>query len=745
MSRLQFLGLLLLAAVPCAAASVDPCAATSAEPDVTLTIAIDNGRTSFQQGEIIPLHLSFTSTAKNRYSADVWRYDRSGRLHSEIYCLDPQAPDPLEGYFRSGSFGGGMTVWQQLSETPFLADADLNEWRSPAPGHYRLYAVSYRVWRPPDPKEKTRWGRIGVVVRSNVVEFDVVPASPAWQSDQLQTALKSLASPSSEDARHGARILRFLNTEDSTRALARQFWGANEQAPIGWDLMFGLYGSPYPHLAIDTLQQEIGEPDRAVTEAFIRTLVQLEITSDPAWNPPALDPADSKQRQAFWKAYQAHLEQLSGAVISLAVAALPAKTPKARALTVNGLIESRMDDAPLGHQLQYALIAAWNDLPVSTRDTLIQYRWNLIGGPAMLPILRQTVDESPPEAHTMSAMTRDAALKRIYELDPELGSSLIVREVMERGSQVSMQLIRLLSPQQIAQITSPAVERVAHGSARDLDFALLDEYGSAAAFDSIKPVFESQLGGAACDPQTHLLRYFLRVAPAYGVKQVEASMQARQSPGCYTFQLQGLADALPIAQSVAIKTLNDPDTEVAEDAALALGHWGTSEAMPALWARMEQFHTTWASREDELRSVPDFSDPASRALALQQNLVYAICSATNWICTSEQLARLKSLTLTEQRREEIEDWIKLQTHEPFQIQGSWFPEDAPTFSVLQYQALTEQNLPDKLAQFPRGSRFTYTLSAPTNLAGRENALIEGMKSVAHQRGLQVDVQKNAIQ
>jgi hypothetical protein len=159
--------------------------------------------------------------AKGRYWADVRNYDRSGRLGIEVYCLEPQAPDPLESYFRVGAFmGGGLGSTQQLSETPFEADAELNEWRSPGPGHYRLYVVSHRVYRPPDPGEKTQWGRIDVPVKSNVVEFDVQPATPACQAEQLQMALRGLASSSNHEVHHAARILRFLNTEDSTRALA---------------------------------------------------------------------------------------------------------------------------------------------------------------------------------------------------------------------------------------------------------------------------------------------------------------------------------------------------------------------------------------------------------------------------------------------------------------------------------------------------------------------------------------------
>ena len=118
---------------------------------------------------------------------------------------------------------------------------------------------------------------------------------------------------------------------------------------------------------------------------------------------------------------------------------------------------------------------------------------------------------------------------------------------------------------------------------------------------------------------------------------------------------------------------------------------------------MEEFHRAWINKTDALRSTPDYRDPASRALALQQNLVSAICAATNWICSPEELARLEALAVTQPQKTAIEGWIKLAKQEPYQIQSFRFPEDRPTFSVLQYQALTEQQLPNKIAHFPRGA------------------------------------------
>jgi hypothetical protein len=81
------------------------------------TTAFHPRRATFQEGEIIALALSFSSVVKDRYLAEDRNYDRSGSLAIELYCVEPQAPDPLEDYFRQGAFGGGIGGIHKL-DTP---------------------------------------------------------------------------------------------------------------------------------------------------------------------------------------------------------------------------------------------------------------------------------------------------------------------------------------------------------------------------------------------------------------------------------------------------------------------------------------------------------------------------------------------------------------------------------------------------------------------------------------------------
>jgi hypothetical protein len=74
------------------------------------------------------------------------------------------------------------------------------------------------------------------------------------------------------------------------------------------------------------------------------------------------------------------------------------------------------------------------------------------------------------------------------------------------------------------------------------------------------------------------------------------------------------------------------------------------------------------------------------------------------------------------------------------ITPSWFPEDNPTFSVLQYDSLTVDGLRGRLAQFPRGMQLLWQfwqpgqISPPVSMTLQE-ALYESMRAIAEKNGV----------
>ena len=721
----------------------DPCSLNSTVTDANVTVALPDGRSSFREGEIISLALEFTSTAHKRYWAENRNYDRSGRLGIEAYCVEPEARDPLADYFRAGTFmGGGLGNTQELSEKPFTATAELNEWRQPGPGHYRLFVVSYRVWRPPDPGEATPYGSVSLTLRSNTIEFEISKADADWRDKQLQEATAAYLNAADDEQRKVARKLRFLNTKSSEETLARLFWGLNDQ-PGGWDLMFGLFGSPYRGEAIAAMQHEINNPDHPITQDFLHTLTKLQINTDTSWDPPAYDSAHPEVWHEYWRKRQTRERELMQAAITPTVAALPQKTGRALALTARALAESSdLLNAAAASRIRNQLIAAWGDLPEKTRLELIQYRWPLIAGPDMLPVLKELVSHPAPPFRTTEAMARDAAIQHIYELDAAEGRSLILHDLRDPRAQPAISLVKLLSTDELRPIVQEAIRRIEKIDARELDYHLVEMFGDESALVGVKAVFNDHLGQWACDPQTAMLRYFLRLDPEFGMKAVQASLAARKATGCYRMLLQNLGDSLPKVEQAAISALDDTDLEVANDAALALGRWGTANAEKALWSRLKHFHQEWQGREGELRMAPDHNSPIARATALETTLVNSIATGTNWICGPEKLARLGSLASPRQQMQ-VSTWSEEWERDEAIILPNWFPEDRLSFGVLQYSNLSEEQFRAKLSQMPGGMKLYFQIWKPGRISPpvsmeKQEALFEGLRSYAAQFGVTIE-------
>jgi hypothetical protein len=337
-------------------------------------------------------------------------------------------------------------------------------------------------------------------------------------------------------------------------------------------------------------------------------------------------------------------------------------------------------------------------------------------------------------------MTRNAALKHLFELDPAGAREAILRDLQNPNADPGMDVVQLLSKEDLAPVVRSATERIEKGGERQLDFELVDRYAGDSALPVVRAAFEKNAGRWGCATQSSMLRYFLRVSPEYGAKEVSASLAARKNTGCYRSLLEDLGDRLPKAQQSAIDALNDPDAEVALSAARALGRWGSKDAEPALWERLKRVHKEWEGRQDELRLSLDPKNAGSRGEALEQALVTAIGAGTSWACPPDKLARLSELVWTKVQKRQIEGWAKQWEQGSAVIETTWFPEDTPTFSVLQYTSLTEDQLVAKVAQLPQSMELQWrfwpagTISPPVSMEKQE-AAYERVRAAAAGQGI----------
>ena len=696
----------------------DECKAAQTSPgDLSLRISLKNGQTVFRDGEIIPLSAEYTANTSKKYLLNNRTYDRSGRLSGmEEFCLTPVIDvDPLEDYYSNpwGFFGGGLFSEQDPADQPYSVELHINEWLSLPPGNYHLSIVGNRVsMKVKDTKFPTEGEAIPL--RSNAVDFEVTPADPEWQAAQLSAAVRILDTPTlaKDEREHAARVLRFLDSEGSTRELARRYWSGSEE--FGWEFKLGLYGSPFRSVAIDAMKTALADASHPITREFASTLVELEMLSDPKLRlhiDESMSPAEAtKAREVYGKDFERRVDE---ALFSAAGTAAT-KSPEARAVIASEMLQSASVPAPEARaRWRQILIDNWSTLSVERQNELLDYRWERIGGPEWTPVLLGILSGAPNPNHFAGKPSRSVALRRLLETAPETARGLILEEIASPKGDIGVGVLGKLPERELPQLEKTLTAGLANGN--EVDAELIERYAGPSTFSRVRSIYEAHLSDLGCDEQDALLRYFLRVNPDYGVQQVAQSLTEREKTGCFRTRLSAMGEFIrqPKLQQLAIATLDDPAPEVARDAAKALSEFGSPGAEDALWRRLEKFHRKLLGKPDSLlHAMPDMTE-YDRDSGLEEALVNGITQGQAWFPTSEQIDRLKALSSPAMQRD-LDSIAQTLREQQCTLLVTWLPDERVNYTVGWYNGLGLERLKEKLEQFPQQIRFTDVSTKPAN-------------------------------
>ena len=702
--------------------------------DISFTLALENGKSKFKQGEIVRLILSFASNSPKTYRMDGATYDRSGRLQMDRFHLDPEegVTDPLFDYFHgsAGFMMGGIRTYPELEAKPHQIIYDLNEWfRFDKPGKYRLYLTSPRV------------SRIGVKgndhpqlpdITSNTVEFEVLPSEREWTEKELRQAIQVLEAKDRKVDRRGAcRVLRFLGSKEAAAEMVRRL--GNSEDECNSDYYFGLIGSPHRDYVIEELETQLTSPTQPVSENYLSLLTKLVIASRYPNAQPVFT-GNEKPQQEQWQQVLKLSEKIQQQYTERLATAIANKSGVAKAVSVNTLLGLKWEMGKLPQ-----LSSVLTDLPRREQRTLLEYRWKQIADTSLLPTLRRLY-EMPSNDDYETTEINSLALRRIYELSPEEGRRLILAEIAKPQPRVRMAVLGRLPDETLPGLDQALISHLEKAET-EITSALVERYASPNILPRVRVLIEDQIGRLACSQQASLLAYCVRADAASGAAMIRRAVQARgpDQTRCYTNVLRevGKLHTDPELEKVAVEFLDDPDPEVVIDAAAMLGERGSAEAEEALWRRFEKWHQVWNGRERELQmDFHDHDNPIRLQRGLEQALRLALNHSPAWLMDAKKLERLRQLCITSEERKQVEHLIAEWQSE---ISIRFAPEENTwgRAEVAHYSFNSLSALKSKLAQFPKGTVFNWQPYNAGHLDEEKEKLFSELKPFLEERGMRL--------
>ncbi len=689
------------------------------DPAVQLHLSVaDNGR-EFHIGEIIPIKLAFHSRVRERYEVDQAQYDRSGRMNYEHFGVTPSdgAVDPLAEYYSSGThMGGGLRGFAFLTGKPWSIRLNLNEWvLFTKPGEYKLKVSSKRV-SVVDPASP--FGTSRITATSNEITLKILPRDPPWEKRTLEAAVaksktNSVAKLDDRDdspARRAMETLRFLGTPEATRELVKRMRGENRALDV--ICFFGVISSPDRAVAREALEAALVDPNHPVDDNFLDALAFIIAEEDAIRRD---DDSVQNERKVLEKLVQA----------------LPNKRGKALRVSLYAALDRewirsdrRLLPPGATQQLTTQLISMFDQLPQEEQAALLDHRWNEVKGPALLPLLKRYAQNQSDFSqiagedrfHVKSLTGK--ALQRWFELDPAGARPVIIKEITRPRPRFGARELGMLPEKTLPEVEKALAEQL--GDSNDFVTSsnlasLIARYGTGAILPQVLYKLDRRIGTWACDVQNLLLAYLIRVDPPSAKPRIEKAIAARgkSATGCYRNVLSAVSATHydPLLEEIAINALDDPDAEIATDAAGVLGQFGSAAAESPLWQQFERWCKRWKGHESELMLANTLSryDPVN-ALQLGMGMLEAIATGRAWLTDDAKLKQLAAASDVPLVRREVDRYVERWNERPFRLTVY---SCAPRFSaqIAQYDLDSLEGLKKKLAQFAPHTEFSLSLPA----------------------------------
>jgi hypothetical protein len=643
---------------------VHPLGATNLE-DIEFRARVAKDTHAYHMGESIELEIVYSSQSEKKYQRN-----STSSLENVNLRLTPSdgvvdlRPLRWEGGW-GGSVIGGMGY---LSSQPVTQQLDLCAWyRFYKPGRYSIIVTSKEVSRLKSAGEGG--GEEHLTLESAPVEFDILPADPAWAAGELsniEEALRAAEAPG-ESARAIGRLAR-LDTPASVQKLLQLYFAKSDVAPE-WMIRSDLRESSQIDVIIPSLERTLSDPTVAIPSTLPGLLASLQ-TRKQLGMPLAYPDDPAKQQEWAEKSkersdsYAKYLERAN----ALLMASIDRRTGRSRATAIYQAwsdAEFQNRTKPLSpevlSQLRLNVLAVENDLDRAQQLQFVVLAWQTMPQEQLLSMIRKLAKASDARGATYSNYE---AFKLWCEGWPDECSSAILSDVLESGVKTDKNIILLMSEAEHPeldqmleqQLHDPTMLQDAAQSQRVA--ALILRAGSRRLASSVDTFLDHFSGkpGCAGEIQGYLLGYLFRLAPEDAGKGLAAELQNKNGAcGYEVLRSLGAARYSDDLVPVATNALDSPNVVSVQAAALFLGEHGPACSEGALWRRLEKLWRAWRDRSSELQTLHlpmSFGDNIQEQTAsLERALASALSHATNWKLSRARHDRLRSDCLTESCRD----------------------------------------------------------------------------------------------
>jgi hypothetical protein len=564
---------------------------------------------------------------------------------------------------QSRAFGGSfLSSESDLESKPRKQSIDISNWyHFQKPGHYSITATSHIVWRVQSADEGG--GREPLTLTSNIVEFEILPVDPSWESQELNDAIHELDSTTDADQR--IRTIEKLALLDTPQSVSKsvEMYVSNANQSDGYQLYTTLIESSHVDLIIPIVEAALANANSNPPEMTAELLAELRVKQKlgvmPArptdeeglkkWN------AESDQRRQIHDAYFA--EANAAFLASLGRRSGPERAQAVYTLWDNNerLAVSKRLNPDILNQLRYELLNTSQLLNPGQKMQFVAQSWDQLPHNHLLPLIKEL-------ATGEDTTYRDQAFELWCKEWTSDCNNAILAAVLKPGNHIDRNVPLLLRETEHPELDKIFQDSLDRGELLQdyLDSqriaALILRVGSRNLRGSVGAALDRLVAGQsyACEIDGYLLGYLFRVDPNHAARRTSAQIQIQDRCGDQIFRVLNTAHYSDDLIPIAIQALNSPNLSIAGTAALFLGEHGPASAQDALRQRLNAFWNAWHDREKELLVQAGFNDVRTKNANFERELVSALTHAKRWKLSETDRSNLRDHCITDQCRDIVD-------------------------------------------------------------------------------------------